>query len=342
MRTALASFFPYTQDRLSFIANLGVKDTILWATTFRDASELSFTNIVSIKSMVEDAGLNLFGFETLATSFIDKIVLGAPGRDEQIDVYLRFIEALGRAGIRHLSYNWMISGVWRTTYTQPIEGGARGTGFDFEIARHAPLVADREYWEDEFWENYEYFITKALPVAEEFGVVMSIHPNDPPVEKLGGLPCLMRSRANIDRALAIRPSDNHALTFCLGNWGAMGEDLPAAIRHYGPKVDYVHFQAVRGTVPKFHEVFAPEADYEPIEIIRALDDIGFEGVIIPGHVPQVTGDPEWRTELSAKATPFKHPMGGHAGRALTVGYVQGLIDAVRGRQARRQGGAAAR
>ena len=197
--------------------------------------------------------------------------------------------------------------------------------------RHGTLIADREYSEDEFWDNYAYFITRVLPVAEDEGVKLAIHPNDPPVERLGGLPCLMRSREMIEKALSIHPSDAHGLTFCLGNWGAMGADLVAAIRHFGPlgKLLYVHFQATQGTVPNFTECFVSDADYDAYELIAALDEVGFDGVMIPGHVPQISMDNEWRTELSVNKTPYGHPMGGAAARAYTIGYLQGLIAAVR-------------
>ena len=202
-------------------------------------------------------------------------MLGKDGRDQQIEAYKRIIQAVGRAGIPVLGYNWMINGVWRSTYANRIRGGAKATAFDYDLMKNAPLIADREYSEDEFWDYYEYFIRRVISAAEAEGVRLSIHPNDPPVERLGGLPYLMRSRANIERALAIQPSEMHGLTFCLGNWGAMGADLIDAIRYFGPqgKLNYVHFQATRGTVPAFTESFVDDADYDPIALMRALDEV---------------------------------------------------------------------
>ncbi len=78
-----------------------------------------------------------------------------------------------------LGYNWMINGVWRSTYSRPVRGGAKGTAFDYQQMRDAPLIADREYSEEEFWDNYEYFIRRVLPVAEAENVKLAIHPNDP-------------------------------------------------------------------------------------------------------------------------------------------------------------------
>ncbi|MBS7700491.1 MULTISPECIES: mannonate dehydratase [unclassified Chelatococcus] len=338
MRTAMATFWPPTEDRLRFMKQLGIDDTILWATTFPTPEAISFKELLSVRTRCEAHGLKVFAVESVSAHFYDKIVLGKDGRDEQIESYKRIIQAVGRAGIPVLGYNWMINGVWRSSYSNPIRGGAKATAFDYEMMRNAPLIADREYEEEEFWDNYEYFIRRVLPAAEAEGVKLAIHPNDPPVERLGGLPCLMRSRANIDRALSIQPSDAHGLTFCLGNWGAMGADLVDAIRHYGPlgKLLYVHFQATRGTIPAFTESFVDDADYDPIELIEALDEVGFNGVMIPGHVPQIEMDIEWRTELSVKKTPYHHPMGGFAARAFTIGYLKATISAVRARRVGRQ------
>ena len=331
MRTAMATFWPPTEDRLRFMKQIGIDDTILWATTFPTPDALSFKELISIRTRCEAHGLRVCAVESVSAHFYDRIVLGAEGRDAQIEAYKRIIQAVGRAGIPVLGYNWMINGVWRSTYANPIRGGAKATAFDLELMRNAPLIADREYEEEEFWDNYEYFIRQVLPAAEAEGVKLAIHPNDPPVERLGGLPCLMRSRENIERALAICPSDAHGLTFCLGNWGAMGADLVDAIRHFGPrgKLLYVHFQATRGTVPAFTESFVDDADYDPIALIRALDESGFNGVMIPGHVPQIDMDVEWRTELSARKTPYGHPMGGFAARAFTIGYLKATIAAGR-------------
>lgn len=331
MRTAMATFWPPTEDRLRFMKQLGIDDMILWATTFPSPEALDFKELLRVRTLCEAHGLRTFAVESVSAHFYDRLILGLDGREAQVEAYKRIIQACGRAGIPVLGYNWMINGVWRSTFANPVRGGARATAFDAAQMGRAPLIASREYAEEEFWENYEWFIRRVIPAAEAEGVKLAIHPNDPPVERLGGLPCLMRSRKNIERALAIVPSEMHGLTFCLGNWGAMGEDLVAAIRHFGPlgKLVYVHFQATRGTVPQFTESFVDDADYDPLELIRALDEAGFDGVMIPGHVPQIDMDVEWRTELSASKTPYRHPMGGFAARAFTIGYLKATIAAVR-------------
>ncbi len=105
MRTCLATFYPPPEDRLRFIKQLGIDDVIIWATTYQNSEDLSYKNLIALRNKIEDAGLSLFGLETLPSRFYDKVMLGKQGRDEQIKVYLEIIDNLGRAGIKTLGYN---------------------------------------------------------------------------------------------------------------------------------------------------------------------------------------------------------------------------------------------
>lgn len=338
MRVALATFVSPAEERLRFIQQMGVRDIILWGTTFRSprrpgGGAVSFKELIALRKQAESHGLRVFGVETLPLESYDKLIFGEEGREQQVLHYIETIRNIGRAGIPVLGYNWMPQGVWRTNLHVPLRGGASSTGFALAEAQCAPLIRGRIFEEEECWANYAWFLERVLPVAEEEGVTLAAHPNDPPVGSLGGVPCLLRSRANFDRALAIHPSPNHGLCFCLGNWTEMGEDIFDAIRHFGSagKLIYVHFQAVRGRVPQFHETFVDEADYDAWALVRAFHEAGFQGVMIPGHVPEIEGDAGWRTKESYEHTPYYHPMGGYRGRAYTVGYLRGLLHALRGK-----------
>jgi mannonate dehydratase len=329
IRTCLATFYPVTDERLRFIKQLGIDETIVWATTYQDIKELSVANILSLRQRVEDAGLKIFAFETLPSKFYNKVMLGQEGRDRQIADYQQIISNLGQAGIRSLGYNWMPTGVWRTSYSNPLRGGAKGILFDQRSVQNEPLSFEREYSEEECWDYYQYWLERVLPVAEEANVVLSIHPNDPPLaDKLGGVPQLFRSKENFDKALNMLPSTHHKLTLCLGGWSAMGENIVEVVKYYGEqdKIDYVHFQSSNGVVPYFAENFIDQADYNPFEVVKALKSVNFDGVMIPGHVPQIEGDDEWRDQSTLKANPdYTHPMGGHRARAYTIGFMKGLI-----------------
>ena len=272
--------------------------------------------------------------ETLPAHWYNEIVLGSEGCDRQIRHFQNSIRAAARAGIPVLGYCWNVHGVWRLGSAE-LRGGAHGTAFDLETA-DVQLTHGRRYSEDELWRNYERFLAAVLPVAEAEGVSLAMHPNDPPVASRGGIPFLFRNRRNFQRAMDLVPSPNHGLTLCLGCWSEMGEDVVDVIRDFGAqgKLFYAHFQAVKGAVPRFHETFVDEGDYggsDAWQVLCALDRAGFGGVMIPGHVPQMEGDEEWRTSASYQHTPFQHPMGGYRARAYTIGYLKGMLRGLRAR-----------
>ncbi|NJL92737.1 MAG: hypothetical protein HC915_02890 [Anaerolineae bacterium] len=192
------------------------------------------------------------------------------------------------------------------------------------------MALEREYTESELWEHYQRFLEVALPVAEAEGITLALHPNDPPVPSLAGVPGLFRSIASFQRAFDLRSSAQHGIILCLGSWAETGEDLFRVIEHFGQqnKLSYCHFQSVRGSVPRFEERFIDDGDYDPMALLLAMQRAGFTGAIIPGHVPQVEGDIEWRTERAATQTPYKHPMGGYRARAYTVGFIKGMLAAL--------------
>ncbi|MDS0294971.1 mannonate dehydratase [Halogeometricum luteum] len=324
LRIGLGQFREPTDDRLRFIKQLGVDDVLLNMYRYSPdyphlpnedrpllatPEEWTVDALVELRERIERAGLRLNAIENVPIAFYDHVMLGGDRRDEQLDDLRRIVRNLGEAGIPMFGYHWMPSGVWRNTEVA-VRGDARASGFDLDAADDS-LTHEREYTEAELWENYERFLRAVLPVAEEVGVKLCLHPNDPPVDSLGGVPQLFRNFENFQRAMDLVPSDNHGLEFCLGCWSEMGEDLEAAIRYFGSrgKLYYVHFRDVEGTVPRFNETFLDQGNYDSARIFGLLDEVGFRGMIIPDHVPHVEGDSTWD----------------HRGRAHAVGYLQGLL-----------------
>jgi mannonate dehydratase len=328
MRVGLGQFKHPTRERLRFVSQLGVTDVQLnmyhldpsdgEALPLSGREEWSFRELVQLRNRIEDAGLRLTAIENLPAYFYDDVVLGREGREEQLEHVKTTIRNLGKAGIPYLGYNWMPNGVWRTSRSRPVRGGAEATAFDLEDVRDAPNTHGRTYTEEEMWENYEYFLEEVLPVAEEAGVRLCVHPDDPPVDSLGGIPRLFRNFENYKRAMDLVESDNHGVEFCLGTFSEMDHDadLLDVIRYFGERdeIFYVHFRDVEGTVPEFHEVFVDEGNFDEYEVIRALDDVGFSGMMLTDHVPIVDGDTEW----------------GHRGRAYTAGYLNGMLKSLDG------------
>jgi len=280
----------------------------------------SVEELVAAREQVESHGLTLRGIQSLPYSLYGDIMFGREGSDAALEQIERLVRNLGEADIPILGYQWNPRGVVPMR-TDPVElrGGAVGTAFDLaEIDDPDELAPslDRRYTEDEFWDNYEAFLEQILPVAEEAGVDLALHPVDPPgIESLGGVPRLFRNAEAFERAMDAVPSDNHGLKLCLGCFSQLDGEVEDTICRFGERDDivFVHFRDVVGTVPKFHETFVDEGNFDTVGAVRALHDVGFDGVVIPDHVPQMEGDTDWR----------------HRARGVTVGYLRGVIDTLR-------------
>ncbi len=314
MRLGLGQFKQATDERLRFIKQLGVEDVVFNTPLLPGDTHWAFMDLLHLRTQCEDAGLRLFAIENVPIPFYDKVMLGLPGRDEQIGHMAATIRNMGRAGIPILGYHWMPNNVWRTSRTTPGRGGAKVTSFDMDLARNAPLSHDREYTEDELWANYTYYMKAILPVAEEAGVKLALHPDDPPVASLGGIPRLFRNFEGFKRAMEIGNSPMSGLDFCHGCWSEMGRDTIEPIRYFGERgqIVYVHLRDVQGTANNFRECFINEGQCNTFEVMKTLKEVGFNGIMIPDHVPHLVEDTSW----------------GHRGRAYAIGYMTALLEQV--------------
>jgi mannonate dehydratase len=207
---------------------------------------------------------------------------------------------------------------WTRTATDiPTRGGALVSGFDITKAAE-PLTNYGPVTEDQLWANLRYFLERVVPVAEKAKVKLAMHPDDPPLSPLRGLPRIMRSLENYQRLLDLVPSSVNGITFCQGNFTLMTKDVPAAIRNFGKqqKIFFVHLRDVKGTVEHFEETFHDAGQTNMAECLRAYRDIGFEGVCRPDHVPTMEGDSNERPGYST------------LGRLFAIGYIRGLIQSV--------------
>jgi mannonate dehydratase len=339
IRIAIGQFNQLDAEKLRFAAQLGV--TGIQMNTPKLPGEQRW-EVADLKALVDgcaEYGLTFEAIENVPIHFYDKAMLGLPGRDEQIEHYQATIRNMGIAGIPVLGYHFMPNSVWRTTRTGPGRGGAHVTAFDMvEVAKAGTegirgFVAKRDerlttmtvldeetdevYTAEQMWANYEYFVKAVIPVAEEAGVKLALHPDDPPVPMLGGVARLFGSPEGFKRAEAITPSPNWGLDLCLGCCSEMSggkANVEAMIDEFGPRgrILYVHFRDVQGTVPDFKECFLGEGNYDPAAVMLRLKQRGFAGFLLDDHVPHMDGDTEWC----------------HRGRAHAVGYMQGLLNAL--------------
>ena len=317
MRPGFGQFNTASSEYLRFAAQYGVKDILLNNPILQEEKPgvWSKKELVKLKLSIESYNLQLSAIENVPTHFYDHIMLNGPKKNMQIENMIQNIENMADVGIPNFGYNWMPSHVWRTN-PRHIRGGAIATAFDYESANNYPLTHDREYREDEMWESLEEWIKIITPIAEKKNIRLGIHPCDPPVEKLGGIPQLLRSFDSYKRLIEIVDSPSNGIEFCQGTFSEMEDAKDGGIYEMidyfssRKKILYVHFRNVSGTVPKFNEEFINSGYVDMHKAMNIYLKNGFDSFFIDDHVPLTNNDTEW----------------GHAGRAFANGYIQALIE----------------
>lgn len=315
IRIGLGQFREVTNDMLTFIAQLGAQDILLNTASFPGDTHWEYSDLLAARKKTEAQGLRLMALENVPIHFYDKVMLGLPGRDEQIAAMQTTIRNMGRAGIPVLGIHWMPSGVWSTEPRDIRRGGASARRFDIADHPAEQLTHDRVYSADEMWANFTYYMERILPVGEEAGVTFAVHPDDPPVPSLGGVARIFHSYEGFKRMTDTFDSPNLGLNFCIGCWSEMGgmENVLRGIRYFGPrgKLIYIHFRDVVGEASCFSECFIDEGNLaNKFQVMQTLKENGFDSFIIDDHVPHMIDDSGW----------------GHRGRAYAIGYLRALID----------------
>jgi len=243
----------------------------------------------------------------------------SPERDREIDDICQMIRNAAAAGIQALKYNMSILGVVRTAPTTG-RGGASYSTFVYEKAKQdPPLTEAGPVGADEYRERITYFLKRVIPVAEEYKVRMACHPHDPgmPRDKgYRGVRTVLGSVDGLKRFMEIIPSKYHGLNFCQGTVSEMlqdpGKEIFDVIRYFGSrgKIFNVHFRNIRGRFLNFQETFINDGDVEMIKAIRVYKEIGYDGMLMPDHVPKISGDADGRQAF-----------------AFAFGYIKALVAA---------------
>lgn len=284
-------------------------------------------NLIRLQHMAQDHGLQIYGIENFDPGDWYDVLLDGPKRDSQMERLKQIIRNTGKAGIRAFGYNFSLAGVWGHQKNRAARGGALSTCFDAsKIPLNAPIPTG-EVWNmtyqsgdgtflapvssQELWDRLKRFLQEILPVAQEAGVEMALHPDDPPMEGLRGMPRLVYQPELYQKVLDLSENPSNKLEFCMGSIQEMTHgDIYSAIRQYGGqgKISYCHFRNVKGKIPKYDEVFVDEGDIDMLKALRLLKECGFEGVIIPDHTPELDCAAPW-----------------HAGMAFALGYMRAAL-----------------
>jgi mannonate dehydratase len=286
----------------------------------------TFEELAAVKRDINAAGLELEAIENFDPAHWHDVLLDGPKKASQLENLKTIIRNVGRAGIPIFGYNFSIAGVAGRVKGPFARGQAEAVGMDGPFDKPMPrgmawnMVYDKSApagdvpsaTHDELWARLEEFLNVMIPVAEEAGVTLAAHPDDPPLPFVRSQPRLVYQPDRYRRLLDICPSPNNALEFCVGTLAEMTEgDIYETVDTYSRegKLAYVHLRNIRGKVPTYRETFIDEGDVDVPRVLQILHDNNFEGVIIPDHAPQMTCAAPW-----------------HAGMAFACGYLRAAID----------------
>ncbi|MEY3167532.1 MAG: Mannonate dehydratase [Actinomycetota bacterium] len=306
---------PLSDENLTLAAQCGV-DQIVVRYPGSDLSE-----ITRMQHRVRSFGREIGVVEGYLP--IDRIKLGTDNGTD-LRAMKTLIHHLSDLDIRMICYNFMAGTDWiRTSVDAPERGGSKVTAFrlaDLDNARIPGRPAFRADLEPgakrtELWKNLQNFLEEIIPVAENAGVVMAMHPDDPPLPELLGNERIMHDVVGFEKLVEIVKSPSNKIAFCQGSFAEMGIDIPATIRRLGPHIAYVHYRDVVGTAEDFRESWQDNGQTDMAEAMRAYREVGFSGPMRPDHVPQMLGEDDGEPGYTM------------LGRLFAFGYIRGMMHA---------------
>jgi len=311
-----------SDEDLQFFQQLGIEWTMVG---IRHQEQHSVDFYKSLVKRFGDFGLKIYRVTNMSVHNVPEITLNLPGRDAKIEEFKQFIRNIGAAGIMYNTYAHMGNGIWSSGRTKG-RGGMDARMLDIknavgrwgDVTFSGELTHGRPYSEEELWDNYAYMIRQIAPVAEEAGVYIGIHPDDPPVYALGGIPrCMFGNFAGYKKAMEIADSPNIGVCLCVGCWLeggeiGMGNSVIDAIKHFAAQNQLfkVHFRNVTNPMPEpWAETLIDNGYQDMHQVMRALREVKFDGCIIPDHIPAMLGGPR-------------------VGMAYSIAYMRALVQAV--------------
>lgn len=322
MQFCLAHFFGMNKQRIGLSKQMQVLGAVGGINPkmvgLDNVKNFEYEAVVGVRDAWKREGLTFRVVEG-PPALYEKTKLGLAGRDEEIGNFIQLIKNLSKAGIDTICYNWMPVISWaRTTLDRPSRGGALVSAFDYEDIKNKPLTEFGDFTKETMWKNLAYFLKAVVPEAEKAGVKLALHPDDPPVDKIQGIPRIMTSADAFKRLIEIVPSPSNGITLCQGTFATMGEDIPSVIKYFGSrkKIHFVHFRDVRGDRNNFEETFHDDGKTDMYEAMKTYYEMGFRGPMRPDHTPTMYGDTN------------EHPGYSNISTLFAIGYMRGLIEGI--------------
>ncbi len=313
----LTDYFRSDPDRTwDFAVQCGVSHGVI---RLPDSPDFDITNAAQWRDICgrfEAYGIKPVVLEPIPNRLHDHIKAGDELRDASIDQLIRAFPIMRDNGITTVCFNFMAHIGWLRTASDIAErGGAMVTGFDMAVFNAGDYGGKgRSVSEAALWDNYEYFIRAVMPEAERYGIRMALHPDDPPVARLGNVSRIMISADAIRRALAVVKSDYLGITMCQATYHMMGADVELVTAELADKIFFIHFRNCRGDKYRFSETFHDNGELDMAGLIRNYIRCGIDVPIRVDHVPLMAGETGENTGYNA------------LGRLYAIGYLRGLLE----------------
>ena len=318
---------PESDAMLKMMACLGVNHICSTEPSMTPGPAWSIESLTRLRERVEKFGIKLdmvplpLSSVSLSVSPYKATLLGkSPERDREIDAICEMIRNIGKAGIPAAKYNFTVLGSLRSASTRG-RGGASYSTWTMKNAKEDPPLTEAGPMEaDRKWETITYFLNRVVPVAAESKVKLALHPFDGPIpspHRWRGVTEVLGSIEGLKRFVTIQESPYHGLNFCQGTVSEMlrepGKEILDVIRYFGSrkKIFNVHFRNIRGGLGNFQETYIDEGDVDMLQALRVYKEVGYDGMLMPDHVPSVDADRDGSQQF-----------------AYTLGYIKALIRAV--------------
>ena len=309
-------------DDLRFLKQIGVDAVDITLQIVEGYAEHGVVTRKALKAMIDrldGLGLKIERCNTIGSHYLNAH-LARPGSQKEIDNLKRIAEILVDFeipvfGIQACQASLHVANAGARWIRRQGRGGYRYLRFDQDRVEALGIKPKYKVTSEQLWKGLLNIYRQVIPLVDGSKTVVAMHGNDPPLYRFLGNPQILCRHADFDRLFAEVPSANNGITFCCGTRYESGEDVIKGIKHFGKqkKLFHVHFRNVRGTLPDdrgYSEVFVDDGDMDMAAVVRAMNDVGYDGVIDFDHPVTITGD---------RPLPKQYI-------AFAVGYMRGLLD----------------